>query len=227
MESGNQAQPVNEEAPNYWKTTAQPPQAPVKKPSNKKLILIIILIIVGALIAVLAVMQFFGIESLMSLLPQGITGFRELTPSIGTDLYGTLTSQKSVIETSFNQARNYGLENINNNTELVGALQSSLGTQYSIYLFSAYYNVKVFEWTIQFSDGLITEFTEGKTKENYNAEIQLDQSIAVNVLTGSSTSDEITAYISQGKIKITPLSESVKIEGLIPAIINAIPAKKF
>ncbi len=159
---------------------------------------------------------------------EGAASFDTITPEmIGNETYNKLLQEKNTLVQTFSGIKEQIQEVVNSNPELTESLKNALGENYSVYLFSVYkygnLTFKVFEWSVGLTGGNITLFDEGKVLDNYNVLIQMDHSIASDVLSGNADTEKIAGWITQEKIKINPITEVTKVTAVLPAIINAIP----
>ncbi len=209
---------------------------------NLKIILIVVGIIIGVMVVSGLVADYLlrqnlgiGLFDLFAIASESVVTFEEavsfseeLREEIGEENYTLLVEQKTEMDETFRGIQLQLEEAVNSNPELTENLRINLGESYSIYLFSIYtqgnLTFKVFEWSVGTTSGNITTFESGKTMDEYNVIIQMDQSIAPQVLTGEASSEEIITWVTEQKIKINPIMEVMKVMIILPAIISAIPA---
>lgn len=199
------------------------------------------LVIIGLLIGVLVSLGFTGdyllkeyldiglIDGLAVLMENSITkeaamSFDQVTPElIGAELYTSLLDDKEFVDNGLIYAEQ-ALEIINNNPEVTETIKDVLGSEYSIYVFSVKeFNgttFKVLEITVKEVDGLISTLEQGMTLDKYNVRIELDHSVIPLIMNGNVNSDVIINWVSEGKLKVNPITEALKAQQVMPVIIE-------
>lgn len=145
----------------------------------------------------------------------------DVKSSIGIEFYNNLTNQKTEMLDSMSLARD-NIAQINNNTELVSVLNAAFGANYTMYLFSIQtignLSFKVFEWSIQLENGLITGFSEGDLFETPNVLVQVGQEAAYSIFMGTASTEQIIAWTKDNQLKINPLTEVTKVVNALPQV---------
>ena len=143
----------------------------------------------------------------------------EVIAKVGEEKYNQIILEKANLEEKYKQGETT-IAKINNNTELMTKIKSSLGEKFSIYVFSLYTSeeitFKVFEWVIETENGAVTKFENG-TLGNQQAFVKIGQDIVPDFLAGADSAVMIE-WVKSGSIKIQPASMVAKALPLISSI---------
>ncbi|MDD5417560.1 MAG: hypothetical protein PHW96_01560 [Candidatus Nanoarchaeia archaeon] len=152
----------------------------------------------------------------------------ELVNALGQQSYESISVSKESSLSSLNSWNNILMdENVRQGQayqNVKNEVQGIFGDNYSVYMFSVYKSpsitFKVFEWTINIINGDIESFEEGKLLDNYNVKLEVDISIAEDLLLGRATAQQMIEWLtsSNPKMRVSPATELVKIQQIIPVI---------
>lgn len=210
--------------------------------NRRGIALLIILAVVGAVVvgggvvADTLVRQNFGIgifDLFTAVLESGNTfesaeSLEDVKSIIGQAAYDDLKAQKDNM-TGLMNAASENLAAINSNADVVEVLRLAFGADYKIFMFS-YATVgnltfKVFEWSIGLSNGTVTTFTDGMIFDSYNVKVQVEQSVANDILTGKASTEQLTSWVTEGKLKLNPILEVTRVLNALPKVMEIVQEK--
>jgi hypothetical protein len=173
-----------------------------------------------------------GILDIMDVLVQsGATleeaaSLEEVKDEIGIEAYNELKEQKDQMTDTLTLA-GQNLDVINENEEVTSVLRAAFGEDYRVYMFSVTtigdLDFKVFEWSIQLNDGLVTQFREdGEVFDTYNVRVQADQSVAFDLMTGNASPEAVIGWVTDKKLKINPILEVTRFINALPQVMEIV-----
>jgi len=137
-----------------------------------------------------------------------------------------LIDEKEMLEGKLSNLTNF-ISKFNSNTNATDLTKNILGEHYTMYLFSVteLFNetFKVFEWSVEFTNGSITVFEPGMVMVNYNVMLQFSHELAMSLLSGEGiemSSEDASAWITEGAIKVNPITEAVRVATLLPSLMG-------
>jgi len=139
--------------------------------------------------------------------------------------YNNLKEAKDLMDESFNTI-GQNLDAVNQNQDVIGVLKAAFGEEYKIYMFSVTtignLTFKVFEWSIQINNGVITAFEDGKVLSEYNVNVQVDQSVISDLMSGQIDNTQVLAWVKNNMLKINPILEVTRLVNAMPQLINTL-----
>ncbi|MFA5406209.1 MAG: hypothetical protein WC307_02535 [Candidatus Nanoarchaeia archaeon] len=156
---------------------------------------------------------------------QDAQSLEDVKAEIGITSYNTLLGQKQLLDDAFGAI---DISGVNANSDVTSLIKGALGNDYYIYMFSVAtvgdLQFKVFEWSIGFTNGTVTDFTTGKIFSSYNVNVQFNNEAANDLINGNVTANKMSGWIKNGLIKINPILEVTRFINVLPQIISLVQA---
>lgn len=166
-----------------------------------------------------------GLGVIFSSLGPGETASPSLEVSQGMveqGVYNRFFNEKSQMEQALESAEPFIAE-FNNDTDFTSTLKNALGEYYSVYAFTYVdepVRMKVFEWSLVLEQGLVTVFEPGKIEDTVSLEVEVDHSLAFQMLEGNVTQTDIMDWVASGSIKVRPVFEIFRLMQLVPTLMG-------
>lgn len=154
---------------------------------------------------------------------EDIQSLEDVKPQLGVNSYETYKAQKGNITKLFNSLGG-SVEQVNSNPEVTEIFSKAFGSDYKVYMFTVAnisdLKFKVFEWSIQLSEGNVTLFESGKAFSEYDVYAQLDHSVAYDLFEGNASPEQVVDWVKQKKVRIKPITFVLRFANAMPEIIS-------
>jgi hypothetical protein len=169
----------------------------------------------------LGLLDIFNLLGTLGQTSEELPSLEEVSSQLTIESYNDYLLQRGNITILFTSLGE-GVEQLNSNPEITDVFKAAFGENYKVYMFTVA-NVgdlkfKVFEWSLQLSNGNVTVFQAGKTFTKYDVYVQLSQSVAQSLFEGDVNSDQVIAWVKEGMIKIKPITFVLRFANAIPQI---------